>query len=266
MGVIMTLTTTSNNLPDEFNHEQIDLIKNQICKGASDDELKLFIQVCKKTGLDPFSKQIYSIPRGNVRTIQTSIDGFRLIAERTGRYTPGREPTYSYDKNGNLISATSYIKKQTKDGTWHEVAATAYFSEYNGNNSFWKKMPHLMLAKCAESLALRKAFPAEMSGLYGEEEMHQADAEIKPVVPSNPPPIPKKAKVITEKQADDLNMLLSECELSHQEKVYGYMKANKITFLNMPIELYEEIYADSILAREKHLNSTQLQPEEIPGL
>ena len=118
-------------------------------------------------------------------SIQTSIDGFRLIAERSSRYCPGRESTYQYDKNGKIISSTAYVKKLTMDGTWHEIASTAFFEEYAQKNkegevtSFWKRMPHVMISKCAESLALRKAFPAELSGIYTQEEMSQADDEPK---------------------------------------------------------------------------------------
>lgn len=163
-------------LPMEYNKEKIELLTNTVCKGASQDELSLFLHVCKRTGLDPFMKQIYSIPRGGQRTIQTSIDGLRLIAERTGKYSPGKEPVYVYSDKNELISATSFIKKMTPDGTWHDISATAIYKEYNpGNNNFWKKMPHVMLAKCAEASALRKAFPAEMSGIYSEEEMDQAN-------------------------------------------------------------------------------------------
>ena len=161
-----------------LSQDKIDLIKQTVCKGASDQELQLFFHVCQSTGLDPMLKQIYSIPRGEQRTIQVSIDGLRLVAERTKRYSPGKESTYVYKEDGSLFSATSYIKKQTQDGTWHEVAATAMLCEYNpGNNAFWKKMAHVMLAKCAEALALRKAFPAEMSGIYVQEEMAQADVD-----------------------------------------------------------------------------------------
>lgn len=154
-----------------------DLIKRLYCKGSTDDELELFIHACKRVGLDPFMKQIYAIKRGNALTIQTAIDGFRVIAERTGCYSPGRESTFTYDEKEKVLSATSYIKKMTLDKTWHEIAATAYMEEYDGKNTFWNKMPRTMLSKCAEALALRKAFPAQLSGLYTKEEMDQAGEE-----------------------------------------------------------------------------------------
>lgn len=167
------------------------MIKENFCKNLSDAEIDMFLHVCKRTGLDPVMKQIYAVKRKDhklgvdVLTIQTAIDGFRLVAERTERYTPGREPTYCYDKDGRLLSATSYIKKMTKDGTWHEIAATAFYDEYVqvskdyktgvvGPTAFWKKMGHNQLAKCAEALALRKGFPMELSRLYTVDEMGQS--------------------------------------------------------------------------------------------
>lgn len=160
-----------------------ELLKKTICKGTTDSEFELFLYACKRTGLDPFMKQIYAIKRGGAMTLQTSIDGFRLIAERTGRYAPGKETIINMTKDGDIESATSYVKKMTPDGTWHEVSATAYWNEYkqefNGKLSqFWMKMPRLMLAKCAESLALRKAFPVELSGLYTHEEMTNSISEV----------------------------------------------------------------------------------------
>jgi phage recombination protein Bet len=155
---------------------QFEVIQRTYFKGMNIDEIKIFGHVCKHTGLDPFLKQIYPVMRSGKMTIQTAIDGYRLIAERTGKYSPGRETTFVYKKDGLPLSATAYIKKMTPDGTWHEVAATAYFDEYNpGVGPFWKKMPHTMIAKCAEALALRKAFPAELSGVRTSDEMDQAD-------------------------------------------------------------------------------------------
>lgn len=166
----------------EFTEEKLELLKNTICKGVTDENFGVFIHVCKHTGLDPFRKQIYAVMRGGQMTIQTGIDGFRLIAERTGKYSPGKEPTYTYDQTGNVASATAYIKKMTADGTWHEVSSTAFYKEYvqsfGGKPSqFWHKMPHNQLAKCAEALVLRKAFPSDMSGIYTTEEMAQSDVQ-----------------------------------------------------------------------------------------
>jgi phage recombination protein Bet len=180
---------------DLFQPKNIEIIKNMYFRGLDNDNLQIFLHACKRTKLDPFMRQIYAVMRKNYKTntedmtIQTGIDGYRLIAERTGKYSPGREPTYSYNGEGKIISATAFVKKMTDDGTWHEVAATAFFEEYcqmtkeyQGKPSqptqFWLKMGHTMIAKCAEALALRKAFPNDLSGIYTKEEMEQADCEI----------------------------------------------------------------------------------------
>lgn len=218
----MSLATQTQNkiVAFEFSDDKVQLLKNTVCKGATDDELQLFLHVCSRTGLDPFRNQIYAIKRngkdGARMTIQTGIDGFRLIAERTEGYAPGREPSYGYDSQGKITSATSYIKKRTKDGTWHEVSATAfwreYVQEYNGKPSqFWAKMPHGQLAKCAEALALRKAFPADFSGLYTTEEMAQADNDT----------INIQAEKVSEKIAEPVK----EIPLTPQE-VDDYVTAN----------------------------------------
>ena len=168
-------------------NDKMQLLKDTICKGITDNEVELFKYQCQKLGLDPFAKQIYPVKRWNAAlnresmTIQMGIDGYRLIAERTGKYAPGKEPEFTYDKDGRLLCAKSYVKKQTRDGMWHEVVASAHYSEYAGllkngkPNNMWSTKPHIMLSKCAEALALRKAFPAELSGVYTKEEMDQAD-------------------------------------------------------------------------------------------
>lgn len=224
-------TTNTPALPNDdeyfikefgWTKSQFDVIRRMYLNEISNDEIKVFCYVCKQTGLNPMLKQIYAIPRKGKMTIQTAIDGYRLVAERTGRYSPGRDSTFTYDKDGNIVSATAYIKKMTPDGTWHEVSATAFTREYNpGVGPFWQKMPHTMISKCAEALALRKAFPAELSGVYTKEEMDQADRqeqlpiaesedvtpsfqETIPITQSEPPQVPKmtpeQVKILNEKK------------------------------------------------------------------
>jgi phage recombination protein Bet len=163
----------------EFKPEQIQLIKNTIAKDATDDELKLFLYQCSRTGLDPMTRQIYFMKRSGKVTVQTSIDGFRVIAERTGDYAGQDEPIFSKDETDLYCKVTVY--RFRGDTRYPAAVGVAYWKEYcppDGQNFMWKKMPHTMLSKVAEALALRKAYPQDLSGLYTSDEMNQADTTV----------------------------------------------------------------------------------------
>jgi phage recombination protein Bet len=166
----------------QFKEEQIELIKKQIAPNANNNELKLFLYQAQRTGLDPLTRQIYCIHRGGKMTIQTSIDGFRVIAERSGEYAGQDEPIYT-EENGKLISCKITVYKFRGDVRYPASVGVAYFSEYVQQTPIWTKMPRVMLAKVAEALALRKAFPQDLSGLYTSDEI--ADASVKDVSPTN---------------------------------------------------------------------------------
>jgi len=166
----------------QFKEEQIELIKKQIAPNANNNELKLFLYQAQRTGLDPLTRQIYCIHRGGKMTIQTSIDGFRVIAERSGEYAGQDEPIYTEDNN-KLISCKITVYKFRGDVRYPASVGVAYLSEYAQTTPIWNKMPRVMLAKVAEALALRKAFPQDLSGLYTGDEI--ADAPVKDVSPNN---------------------------------------------------------------------------------
>lgn len=167
-----------------WNSSQLAVIKNQIAKGCTDDELVLFSEVCKKTGLDPFSRQIYAVPMGGKMTIQVGIDGLRLIADRSGQYTGSQTFWCGEDgvwkevwlKKEPPMAAKTVVYKNGGNG----FVGVALWSEYNQGKGLWSKMPIHMIGKVSEAAALRRAFPAELSGLYATEEMPEPsiDAEV----------------------------------------------------------------------------------------
>ena len=170
-----------------YTKDQVELVKSQIAPEATVDELKLFLYQAQRTGLDALSRQIYCIHR-NVKTqngwskkmtIQTSIDGFRVIAERSGTYGGQSEPLFTYE-NGVLISCKISVFRFHNDIRFEASVGVAYLAEYCQFDKDGKPMglwakPHIMLGKVAEALALRKAYPQDLSGIYTSEEMQQAD-------------------------------------------------------------------------------------------
>lgn len=195
----------------DYNAAQLDLIRRTVAKDTTADEFDMFVQVCRRVGLDPFRKQIYCLvynkdneQRRSVSFI-TSIDGLRSIASRSGRYRPDQgEPEYTYrddlkDPATNplgLEKAVVTVWQMDDAGGWHPIKGVAYWDEFaplqdewegprgqrqkTGRKTLtgkWPQMPRLMLAKCAEAQALRKGWPEDLSGLHAPEEMDQAWAE-----------------------------------------------------------------------------------------
>lgn len=182
-------------LGQQLSPEMIELLKSTMMQGATDDEVAVFAYVCNRTGLDPFVRQIYPVKRKSQVdgqwvekwVYQVGIDGFRLVAHRTKLYDGQQEPVF-YDAAENPRTVWLDSKPPVackvgvmRKGVQHPIYATVLWREYvqttrqGGVTSMWANKPTVMLAKCAEAAALRKAFPQELSGLYIAEELMQGE-------------------------------------------------------------------------------------------
>lgn len=217
-----SLATANGSAIASWDASQIDIIKNQLAKGCSDGELQYYMAVCAKTGLDPLSRQIYAISRMEYNketrtkeprmTIQVSIDGFRTIAARSGLYGGSMTEWCGEDGVWCDVWLSSKPPAAAKTTVWRIGSPNpftgvarfdSYAQAYEGKLSgLWAKMSDVLIGKCSESLALRKAFPAELSGLYTTDEMSQADDTVM---------TPQKAALVVSAEIRERQQALREC-------------------------------------------------------
>lgn len=272
-----------------FTQTQLAALQHLGIDQADKGDLDVFMHYCQRTGLDPFTRQIYMIGR-NVRqgnqwvkrwTIQTAIDGARLIARRAA------------DRDGSTYSTSGPFWCGT-DGKWVDVwlkptppAAAKYVVHYKGGDftgvvrydaykavnkkgeviGLWGKMADTMLAKCAEALALRKAFPQDLSGLYVSEEMQQADNNQPQATQQEPQTVPPQSQpapqpqLLNQAQIDGIQAGMSELGLTAVKAAEGiryYTKGRTSKLYEMTVE------EGKALAR--HINERLQQAQEQPPL
>src|SRR3990167_4686458 len=184
-----TALATTNGQPPVITADQMALITKTVAKDATPDELKLYLYDCARQGVHPLDKLVHFTKRGGKYTPVTSIDFMRIQAHATGECLGISDPAFTGEPKTDSFAATVTVKRIVQ-GQTAEFTATARWSEYKPDQAFmWTKMPHTMLGKCAEALALRKGFPKQLAGLYAREEMDQAASEVvysvTPVVPGS---------------------------------------------------------------------------------
>lgn len=216
---------------------QVALIKQTIMPQASDTELQLFLNLCRAKRLDPLTRQIYAIkPNNQPWQFFASIDGLRIIAERSGKYLGQTAPLWC-DRDGEWrdvwlepeppsAAKVGVYKAGAVEPTWGVARWASYARLRDGKpQANWATMPDVMLAKCAEALALRKAFPEDLSGLYVREEMDHGERPVETAVPSLNVVVATKPGAPPVNINDDIKRLRESLGWSAQD-VMGMAKDN----------------------------------------
>jgi phage recombination protein Bet len=263
------------------------VLQEQLAPKCSPSELQYFIEVCKITGLSPFTREIYAISRNNWNpetgrsepkmTIQVSIDGLRKRAANTGLYDGST--TYWCGEDGRWVevwlkptlpaAAKTVVYRKGSQPFVAVARFDSYKQEYSNKKTGkmelsgqWAKMPDLMIGKVSEALALRKAFPEQTAGLYASEEMDQADSESRSVYqvqsqPVEPTGWDEKLWAIFEKG-------VKKCAtLEDLEKLIGWVSKN--------IEKYKPSQEQDLAIwkiidniKDRLNNGISMQGDEIP--
>jgi len=198
--------------PSPLSQDQAALLRRTITKNLTDDEHLLFVQTCERSGLDPFARHIYPVKREqwnhdtrrkeSTYAAEATIDGLRLTAERTQKYGGQLGPEWCGKDGGwrdiwtedapPVGARVGIIRTDFQQPVWGKALFSEFVQTYKDGQPtpFWEKMAANQLAKCAEALGFRKAFPREFSGIYTRDEMQQAEsleaAKASPAGPSIP--------------------------------------------------------------------------------
>lgn len=143
--------------------EMIQTIKQTVAKGATDAQLQMFLQVCKRTGLDPFLKEIWFVPEKGI--IMAGRDGYLRVANENPQFD-GMETRVERDNNNIPIKAICSVYRKDRA---HPITCEAYYSEYKKSSPVWSQYPSAMISKVAEVLALKRSF--SINGVVTEEEI-----------------------------------------------------------------------------------------------
>jgi phage recombination protein Bet len=256
----------------EHSREQLDLIKRTFAVGASDDEFSLFLATTKRLNLDIMARQAYCVPRWNneakrkVYQTQVSIDGFRLVAERTGTYEGQTAPQWCgpdgtwrdvwLGQEPPAAARVGVFRKGHREPTFG-VATLAEFCQWTRDNKpsgQWGSMPAIMLLKCAESQALRKAFPNDLSGVYSEEEMMQADngVHLREAAAQETAIAESQARLRSDsdKLADDYEVMVNEC--ADAKALEKFCDFNGYELRIMHANAKSRVWRRMLAAAEKH--------------
>ena len=209
-----------------------DTVRNYLVSGngnVTDQEVVMFIELCKAQHLNPFIREAYLIKFGNSpANIVVGKDVFVRRAYRNPDYEGMRAGIVVVDKTGDVKEREGSLKApgETLIGGWcevyiknkkHPIKSIVSLEEYSKAQSTWKSMPMVMIRKVAMVTALREAFPEDLQGMYDASEMQN--------VPDN---LPEKEIKVGMATAGQKQVIM---KLASMKGLYDYSNSKDISKL-----------------------------------
>lgn len=221
------MTTTTTAVSDGWPRTKIDLVKRTCCpQGITDDEFGLFVEQCRRTGLDPLTKQAFCVPRRakvnnqwvEQYVFQAAESGMLARADEFPDYLgttgsavhvgdgisidPGKgvvNHTFSPEARGKLLGAWAKVERVGRTPVVKYLRVEDYIQTYPDGKptAMWASKAATMALKCAKVAALRDAFPRVFGGVYIGEEMpalehtHAPEPRVLPATTADPDPAPR---------------------------------------------------------------------------
>jgi recombination protein RecT len=176
-----------------FSEKELEVVVNSIAKGATNEELALFIQICKQNNLNPFKNHIYFIKYGNQMSIQVSVEGIQYLAQQRDDYKGvtnqlvhenddfeiGIDPETQELKiekhtikipRGKVAAAYAIAKREGYPGKVVVIEAEEVEHLKNKSGSQWKNYYNDMFKKHALKRALKLQFGIDVDDATGAQE------------------------------------------------------------------------------------------------
>lgn len=259
----------------------------QMADNVTAAEIKAFMRLCQAQRLNPFTKDAYIVKYGSSpATIITGKEAFTKRAFRNKKFK-GMEAGITVYSNNALQrrDGSLLLPGEQLVGGWCKVYVDGYaapmfdevsFNEYSTGKSNWARIPATMIRKVAITHALREAFPEDLGGLYGEEEMGQAvdpepaqavvteSATVQPSKPERPARLEALRQLF--KEAKGLGIIVND----KQDPAKGLMGWIRNEYGCEPAELSDaqiaecEAFAAARIADKKSLLERKGEPESEP--
>lgn len=270
MSQLEQVVEMKNQSSLQFTQDQIELMKKTVAKGATNDELQMFIYLAERYNLDPFQKEIWFIKYdGKSPTIMTSRDGYLKIAQESDdfigliSFVVKEGDTFSIDAANYTVNHQFGTKRGPIVGAWAKcerrnrtpVVCFVDFSEYNQNSPMWRKYPSAMIQKVAEVFVLKRQFG--INGLVTKEELDTGELENMQVV----------ELMVNKKHIDSLLNLVAKKGHTKKQLRAGIYKAYGVSEVDeLTINQYKQVmhgYESLPDAEDIHKENSKEIVEEV---